>query len=77
MVWRPRDIRPFLVNSDYAKAGEVAHYVAESEGETVGRISVHVHPDRPEGYFGLFECRPDTDAATHLLGAAEDWLRCR
>jgi hypothetical protein len=77
MVWRPRDIRPFIAESDYKAAGEVVHYVAVSEDKTVGRISVHVHPGRPEGLFGLFECQADAEVARHLLSTAEDWLRSK
>jgi len=77
MVWRPRDIRPFIAASDYKAAGEVAHYLAVSEGKTVGRISVHVHPERPQGLFGLFECQANAEVARHLLATAEDWLRSK
>lgn len=77
MVWRPRDIRPFIAPSDYQAAGEVVHYVAVSEDKTVGRISVHVHPERAEGLFGLFECQADVEVARHLLSTAEDWLRSK
>jgi GNAT superfamily N-acetyltransferase len=68
---------PFHRNAD------VAYYLAEKSGRTVGRIAaIHnrahneFHGDRA-GFFGLFECEPDQETADALLGAASRWLRDR
>lgn len=62
---------------------DVAYFVAEREGALVGRIAAIVnrahnrfHQDRV-GFFGLFECKADEEAARQLIGAAAGWLRSR
>jgi GNAT superfamily N-acetyltransferase len=62
---------------------DVAYFVAERGGETVGRVAAvvnHIHNDfhgERTGFFGLFECDDDPQAAGTLLMAAADWLRRR
>jgi GNAT superfamily N-acetyltransferase len=59
--------------------GEAASFLALRDGEAVGRITAIVdrnhnaaHRDRT-GFFGLFECLNDADAARALVDAAADW----
>ena len=61
---------------------EAAFFLAERDGETVGRISAQVdalvleHMAPGLGQWGMFEAA-DEEAARALLGAAEDWLRAK
>lgn len=62
---------------------DVAYFLAERGGETVGRIAACVnhqynqfHDDRT-GFFGFFECTDDAGVAAALLDAAAQWLRAR
>lgn len=62
---------------------EVAYFLAEKDGEAVGRIAAIVnrrhnefHKDRL-GFFGFFESENDPETARALLGAAAEWLRAR
>jgi GNAT superfamily N-acetyltransferase len=63
--------------------GEAEYFLAWREGRAVGRISAQVDRHLREyqgnrwGQFGFFECEDDPEAATALLGAAEEWLRGR
>lgn len=63
--------------------GEAELFVAEREGEPVGRISAQVDAewDRTQGgrdgMFGFFETVDDGEVAGALLGAAEEWLAGR
>jgi GNAT superfamily N-acetyltransferase len=68
---------PFHAHAD------VVYFLAERDGEAVGRIAAIVnrrhnefHEDRL-GFFGLFECADDPEAARALLDAAAGWLRSR
>jgi GNAT superfamily N-acetyltransferase len=60
--------------------GEAELFVAERDGEPVGRISVQIDHEwdkaqgGSDGMFGFFETIDDRDVAAALLGAAEDWL---
>lgn len=63
--------------------GEAAYFLASRGGETVGRIAAildrnhnAVHGDRT-GFFGLFECRNDPEAARGLVDAASRWCSDR
>jgi len=67
----------------FHRHAEVAYFVAERRGETVGRVAAIVnrlhneyHGERT-GFFGLFECEDDQEAAGALLEAAAAWLRAR
>ncbi|HEV2147334.1 MAG TPA: GNAT family N-acetyltransferase [Longimicrobiaceae bacterium] len=62
---------------------DAAYLLAERGGEAVGRIAAVVnhrynrfHGDRT-GFFGLFECADDAEAARALVEAASAWLRER
>jgi GNAT superfamily N-acetyltransferase len=63
---------------------QVQLFLARMGGQTVGRIAAAVnqahdrfHHERA-GFFGLFECLPEAEAAAvALLGAAEAWVRER
>ena len=63
--------------------GEAELFVAERDGEPVGRISAQVDQRWDEsqggsdGMFGFFETVDDREVAAALLGAAEEWLRER
>ena len=59
-------------------------FVARRHGEIVGRIATVINEDHDQyhheraGFFGLFECLPDAEAAAAaLLETAEDWVRER
>lgn len=67
--------------------GEAQFFLAERDGQAVGRISAHI--DRlalaqpPEqgfgpgaGFFGLFEA-DNAETASALIASAEDWLRAQ
>ena len=62
---------------------EVALFLAEEDGEPVGRITAHVnhlhneyHKDKT-GFFGFFEAKNDPKVARALLDEAEGWLKDR
>jgi GNAT superfamily N-acetyltransferase len=67
----------------YFEHAEAEYFIAERDGEPVGRISAQI--DRrwdefqggSDGMFGFFETAEDREVAQALLGAAEDWLRAR
>jgi hypothetical protein len=67
----------------YFEHAEAELFVAEREGEPVGRISAQVDERWDEfqggadGMFGFFETVDDREVATALLGAASDWLAAR
>ncbi len=68
---------PFFDHAD------VAYFMAYRNGQAVGRIAGIVnelhnkfHQDQT-GFFGLFECRNDPDAAAALIGEAEKFVRQR
>ncbi|HET8862453.1 MAG TPA: hypothetical protein VFM94_04290 [Solirubrobacterales bacterium] len=60
--------------------GEAELFVAERDGQPVGRISAQIDHEwdkvqgGSDGMFGFFETIDDADVAAALLGAAEDWL---
>jgi len=69
----------------FFKHAEAASFLAYREGdpEPVGRITALIdrnhneaHQDRT-GFFGLFECLNDTEAARALVDAAADWCAAR
>jgi GNAT superfamily N-acetyltransferase len=67
----------------YFEHAEAEYFVAEREGEPVGRITAQVderwdeHQGGRDGMFGFFESVEDGEVARALLEAAEDWLRDR
>ncbi len=72
-----RDKNPFFGHA------EAEYFLAERDGEAVGRITAQVderwteHNGGNDGMFGFFECERDPDTATALLEAASGWLRER
>ena len=63
--------------------GEADCFLAVRDGAIVGRVAAIVdrahnehHHDRT-GFFGLFECRDDLEAARALLDTAASWVRDR
>jgi len=67
----------------YFEHAEAEYFVAERDGEPVGRISAQVderwdtYQGGNDGMFGFFETVEDREVAGALLSAAEDWLRSR
>lgn len=67
----------------YFEHAEAEYFVAERDGEPVGRITAQVDQRWDEaqggrdGMFGFFETVDDREVAAALLGAAEGWLRER
>jgi GNAT superfamily N-acetyltransferase len=62
---------------------EAASFLAVRDGEIVGRITAIVdqnhntaHKDKT-GFFGLFECLNDVEAAKALVDTAAEWVRAR
>jgi len=64
----------------YFQHAEAELFVAERDGEPVGRISAQLDREwdaaqgGEDGMFGFFETIDDREVAAALLGAAEDWL---
>lgn len=67
----------------FHRHAEVAYFLAERGGEAVGRIAAvenrqyNDHHGERLGFFGLFECLDDAEAARALVDAARAWLRAR
>jgi GNAT superfamily N-acetyltransferase len=67
----------------YFEHAEAEYFIAERDGEPVGRITAQIDRRWDEfqgggdGMFGFFETVEDREVAGALLGAAEDWLRAR
>jgi hypothetical protein len=65
----------------YFEHAEAEYFLAERDGEAVGRITVQVDHrwDEFQGgsdaMFGFFETENDPEVATALLGAATEWAR--
>ncbi|MFF2848796.1 GNAT family N-acetyltransferase [Streptomyces sp. NPDC058001] len=63
--------------------GEARFFLARRDGRVVGRIAAVHNPnhnrfhDSKDGFFGLFDCVDDPDAAEALFTAAASWLRTR
>jgi GNAT superfamily N-acetyltransferase len=62
---------------------EAEYFLAERDGEVVGRITAQVderwtqHNGGNDGMFGFFECDGERETAGALLDAASAWLRSR
>ncbi|RME21692.1 MAG: N-acetyltransferase, partial [Deltaproteobacteria bacterium] len=97
MIWPiyrgdPRWVPPLIADrleaidpakNPFYEHGEVQLFIAERDGEPVGRISAHLnhlhneyHKDKT-GFFGWFECIDDESVARALFERAEAWLRDR
>ncbi|MEX2107582.1 MAG: hypothetical protein WD827_01695 [Solirubrobacterales bacterium] len=67
----------------YFQHAEAEYFIAERDGEPVGRITAQVderwneYQGGSDGMFGFFETVDDPEVARALLAAAEDWLRSR
>ena len=86
--WVPpfkRDIRTQLDRSlnPFFEHGEAEYFIAEREGQVVGRIAAVINRLHNEthgdtvGFFGFFECVADAEAADGLLSASSSWLSDR
>jgi GNAT superfamily N-acetyltransferase len=83
--WVPpliRDAKRFISpkHNPFFKHAEIEHFLAFRNGEVVGRVAAiqnelhnRFHTDRV-GFFGLFECMDDPDAAHALLDTARRWI---
>jgi GNAT superfamily N-acetyltransferase len=67
----------------YFEHAEAEYFVAERDGEPVGRITAQLdrrwdeYQGGEDGMFGFFETVDDPEVAQGLLVAAEEWLRER
>ena len=67
----------------YFEHAEAEYFIAERDGEPVGRITAQIderwdeHQGGRDGMFGFFETVDDREVAAALTGAAEEWLRER
>jgi GNAT superfamily N-acetyltransferase len=78
--------RKKLLNKEknpFYKHAEMEMYLAEKDGEIVGRIAAikndlhnKTHNDKV-GFFGFFECIKDQEAANALFDKARGWLKSR
>ena len=65
----------------YFEHAEAEYFLAERDGEAVGRITVQVdhrwdeYQGGSDAMFGFFETENDPEVATALLGAASEWAR--
>ena len=64
----------------YFEHAEAEYFLAERDGEPVGRITAQIderwdeYQGGSDGMFGFFETVDDREVAAALLGAAEEWL---
>ena len=62
---------------------EAEFFLAERDGEPVGRISAHIdrrwdeYQGGSDGFFGFFEVANDAEAAKALLDTAAEWVKGR
>jgi hypothetical protein len=67
----------------YFEHAEAEYFIAERDGEPVGRITAQIdrrwdeYQGGEDGMFGFFETVDDGEVAAALTGAAEEWLRER
>jgi GNAT superfamily N-acetyltransferase len=67
----------------YFEHAEAEYFIAERDGEPVGRISAQIdqrwdsYQGGRDAMFGFFEATNDPDVATALLDAAAEWARSR
>ncbi len=68
-------------NNPFYKHAEMEMFLAEKDGETVGRIAAIINHNHNKehneniGFFGFFECIDDQAVANALFDAAKSWLR--
>ncbi len=95
--WKPYDGNPYWVpplimdrkklidreKNPFYKHAEMELFLAERDGEIVGRIGAivnHNHNkehDENIGFFGFFECVDDQPVANALFDEAKKWLKAR
>lgn len=83
--WVPpllKDIRTqFSHQNPFFRHGEVAPFIAKSDGNTAGRItaiynSAHINFwGERAGFFGFFECIDNLEVASALIEKVKQWLR--
>jgi hypothetical protein len=67
----------------YFEHAEVEYFIAERDGEPVGRISAQVdrrwdeYQGGSDAMFGFFESIDDREVAVALLGAATEWAKAK
>jgi GNAT superfamily N-acetyltransferase len=65
----------------YFEHAEAEYFIAERDGEPVGRITAQVdrrwdeYQGGSDGMFGFFEAAEDAEVAAALLDAASEWVR--
>src|SRR3954451_19499412 len=65
----------------YFEHAEAEYFLAERDGEAVGRITAHLdrrwdeYQGGSDAMFGFFETADDPEVAAALLGAATEWAR--
>lgn len=70
-------------NNPFYKHAEMEMFLAERDGELVGRIAAiinhnhNVEHSENIGFFGFFECVDDQDVANALFEAAKTWLMAK
>ncbi|MBX2992665.1 MAG: hypothetical protein KF749_16040 [Bacteroidetes bacterium] len=70
-------------NNPFYKHAEMELFLAERDGELVGRIAAIINHNHNKehneniGFFGFFECVDDQDAANALFDAAKQWLKTK
>jgi hypothetical protein len=77
------DEKKFILprHNPFLKYNRVELFLCRRNGESIGRIAAVLNRDHQRyhgdrcGFFGMFECPDDPDAAERLLGAAAAWLR--
>jgi len=89
---RPQWVPPLILDrmqflnrgkNPYFEHAEAEYFLAERDGEPVGRITAQVdqrwdeYQGGRDGMFGFFETVEDAEVAAALLDAAEGWLRGR
>ncbi len=68
-------------HNQFLRNNRVELFLCRRGGETVGRVAAVLNLDHQRhhhdrcGFFGMFECADDSEAAGQLLAAAESWLR--
>ena len=68
-------------NNPFYKHAEMEMFLAERNGEPVGRIAAIINQNHIKehneniGFFGFFECIDDQDVANALFDAAKKWLK--
>ncbi len=67
----------------YFEHAEVVYFLAYKENKIVGRVTAHEdqvwnkHYQTRQGFFGFYESENDTEVATALMQAVEDWCKNR